>query len=386
MNLVAYSDSEDSDAEPSKPTPAPAPAAKPAPKASAQKIVDRANPGKIRVNLPTATASEDSKDNVSGDAPPAKRARTGGAFGGFNAMLPAPKKTAESAKGSGGGVNRGLGRGVHFKTSAQAAFSREPVEFTPVDRSEPEGGMGNGDGVKGFPQEKKEEEVKLIGKPTVFKPLSVVNKQKKKKRTAAEVAADTTNSMKPSSTTADKKSSTTAQPPAPAPKPKVSLFSLQQDDGPIVLPPEPQEADAVDEAADDPSPDDGTTTQSLQYPVSADTNAPSNSLNVIAADMKLTAAERRQLFGRNASKNAPEAVNVVNFNTDAEYAANEAARASGELAAQAQQNMGVRAIAPGKHSLKQLMNAATSQKDVLEDSFAQGKRNKKEAGNKYGWS
>jgi len=74
-------------------------------------------------------------------------------------------------------------------------------------------------------------------------------------------------------------------------------------------------------------------------------------------------------------------VDVVNFNTDAEYAANELFRQSGE---QVQHNP-VRAIATGKHSLKQLVSAATGQKEALEESFASGKRNKREAGNKYGW-
>jgi hypothetical protein len=45
----------------------------------------------------------------------------------------------------------------------------------------------------------------------------------------------------------------------------------------------------------------------------------------------------------------------------------------------------VRSIAPGKHSLKQLVNAAQSQKDALAESFAKGYQNRKEAGSKYGW-
>ena len=74
MNLVSYSDSEGSDAETSKPVPAPAPAAKPTTKAPTQKFVDRANPHKIRVNLPTTSTAEDSKVGANEDAPPAKRA------------------------------------------------------------------------------------------------------------------------------------------------------------------------------------------------------------------------------------------------------------------------------------------------------------------------
>jgi hypothetical protein len=67
---------------------------------------------------------------------------------------------------------------------------------------------------------------------------------------------------------------------------------------------------------------------------------------------------------------------------DKEYAANEELRAKGETV----QHNPVRAIAPGKHSLRQLVNAASSQQDALEEKFMTSKRNKKEAGSKYGWA
>jgi hypothetical protein len=86
------------------------------------------------------------------------------------------------------------------------------------------------------------------------------------------------------------------------------------------------------------------------------------------------------LFGRKPGT-ASNAVNVINFNTDQEYAANEVLRASGE---QVQHNP-VRAPPSGKHSLKQLVSMATGQKDALEESFAAGRQNKKEAGSRYGW-
>lgn len=46
--------------------------------------------------------------------------------------------------------------------------------------------------------------------------------------------------------------------------------------------------------------------------------------------------------------------------------------------------MQVRALAPGKHSLKQLVNAVSSQREALEDSFAAGRRRKGESGARYG--
>jgi hypothetical protein len=100
-------------------------------------------------------------------------------------------------------------------------------------------------------------------------------------------------------------------------------------------------------------------------------------LSSVASELQLDEATRRQLFGRQSD----EQIKLVNFNTDQEYTANEELRASGDTVL----HNPLRAIQPGKHSLRQLLDAATSQKDALEESWATGKRNKKEAGNKYGW-
>ena len=103
------------------------------------------------------------------------------------------------------------------------------------------------------------------------------------------------------------------------------------------------------------------------------------SLDSIASDLNLSDSAKRQLLGRQRGNTS--IINVVNFNTDQEYAANEILRQAGE---QVQHNP-VRSIAPGEHSLKQLVNAVSNQKDALEEQFASGRRNKKEAGSKYGW-
>ena len=95
--------------------------------------------------------------------------------------------------------------------------------------------------------------------------------------------------------------------------------------------------------------------------------------------MNLSAAARRELFGRGG---APDARHVVTtFDTSTEYAHNEALRATGEQ----QIYNPVRAIAPGKHNLRQLVNQVHNQRDALEESFAQGKSNKNEAMARYGW-
>ena len=108
-------------------------------------------------------------------------------------------------------------------------------------------------------------------------------------------------------------------------------------------------------------------------------NANPNSLSAIADDIGLSAAARRQLFGRN--KDAAAAANILHLNMEEEYARNEEIRAQG----QAVEHRAVKAVAPGKHSLQQLVNVASTQKEALEDAWAEGKRNKAEGGSRYGW-
>lgn len=385
MGLVGYSDSEGSDAEEDKPVSKPKIAAKPTAKPTFQKLVDKANPGKIRVGLPTSTASTEHKSGDDIDAPPAKRAKTGGGFSGFNAMLPAPKKTTQTAAGSATAPKRGLGVGINLKTSGQAAFSREPVEAT---TSYDDYGMANGGSTeqagngRDAPEVPKEPEVILIGKPTIFRPLSVANKKGKKKKTVAELAAAATSPAASAMVRQGVETTSPAAQPAPAKiQTKVSLFSIGTEEA--QPPPAAVEPEGLDHDEEEPEEAfwPGATVQQPPAFTNYDTNGGQQA--DITSDLNLTAAERRQLFGRQG-KNDISAMNIVNFNTDDEYARNEALRASGEAEAAAQ-HRGVRAIAPGKHSLKQLVNAATSQKDALEDSFAQGRKNKKEAGNKYGW-
>ena len=384
MNLVAYSDSEGSDSE-STPAPAPKPTTSAATsKPAFQKVVDRSNPHKIKVNLPSTKAP--ATDDNEKDAPPTKKARTGGgAFSGFNSLLPAPKK-------SGAAISRGLGRGVNLKTGATPAFSREPMEESSseiaqsadppkTETAEPEPALQVAPKLD-LPVEK---EVKLVGKATVFKPLSVTRKNQKKKKTVSNVSAPDAAGI-PSPAVPEAK---------PAPKPKISLFSISREED-AVEPIEPsgeyvpllKEPDDDGRSGNTGSYDEysaeatlGESTETSSFSTSHTSGA--QSLDQIAADLNLSGAARRQLFGRQRGKVAQDlsAISVINFNTDAEYAANEELRAKGETVV----HNPVRAIAPGKHSLQQLVNAASNQREALEESFASGKRNKKEAGNKYGW-
>jgi hypothetical protein len=193
-------------------------------------------------------------------------------------------------------------------------------------------------------------------------------------------------------------SSATILESAKEPPKKVSLFSVPQDanDDTVLEPkgeyqpmlygakPEQEEPEHFRNPYSGDQYNNGTGANRPAPPPAAQaayaSSSTSNSLDNIASDLHLSASERRQLFGRQGSRNLT-ASKVINFNTDEEYRSNEEFRAAGEQPV----HNPVRSIAPGKHSLKQLLNAAVSQKDALEESFAKGYANRKEASGRYGW-
>ncbi|KAI9934909.1 hypothetical protein ASPWEDRAFT_44446 [Aspergillus wentii DTO 134E9] len=415
MALVSYSDSEASDSEPEnvtqpsdkKITPVPGPPAANPPKptttpggANFQSIVDRSNPRKIRVALPEIkpeTSTDGDQGDQGEDGPARKKAKIGGgggAFSGFNSFLPAPKRnnaTADQAKKPSGPArkvfNLKTGAGPGFDRDADAEM-RQDQAFAEVDNETipKAGSLQKEPAGTGSVMEKKDGETKLKGNPMMFKPLSVGRPQKKKQPPKTTPPVPTpVESKEPSQPPKEHVAAQPAAPPAPAPpapKPKISLFSLAKEE-------EPSTTDASTQ---------GTTYEPLVYSTPAEappagpqpdpeaasipsqqTAGSSQTLGNIADDLNLSRAERRHLFGRNADSQSQ----VLHFNTDAEYVSNQQAARQTDLAA-AQHNP-VRAIAPGKHTLQQLVNAASTQKDALEESFATGRRNKKEAGSKYGW-
>ena len=402
MALVDYSGS-DSDSsneekfansEPPKPNPT-------SNKPGFQKVVDRSNPHKIKISLPEPTRPTTENGDVEQE-PPAKRAKLGsGGMGGFNSFLPEPKRTAE---GSGiGGIRRGgLGSGVNLKTGATPAFSREPAPKADGSTSKDEGGEAGSvvessglDEASSSTERTPDMPTPELGaepkkKSTMFKPLSVANKKAQKRRvppTDSLRAPDSTNGG-------------VTQPPKGATK--ASLFFTADESNealstgsaikgayqPVVYQAEkPTTMPATNPYSEEsPLPNNYTAADST-YRQDEPTQPQPQSLDAIATDLNLSASAKRQLLGRhyNANKAHPSqpsaAPNIVNFNTDEEYAANELLRQAGETV----QHNPVRGIAPGKHSLKQLVNAASNQKDALEEQFASGRRNKKEAGSKYGW-
>lgn len=421
MGLVDYSDSESDSETPQPSTSAPLVSTSSQPsKKSFQKLVDKTNPGKILVNLPTA-ASLTNTDEPSSEEPATKRVKTGtGRFSGFSSFLPAPKTTTKPTIG--GGSGKAAPRvGINLKTSSEAAFSRDESASS-VDSYGGSGFGGVGGNVEkeggktglklpppkasastpaqpSIPEgQKPEEEVKLVGKPLMFKPLSVARKPAKKSNlgkisVAAKPASQSSASAQPSQSNSTAAASPAESKSAPPPaRKKVSLFSIP-DDAPVLEP-----APADERASYEPeftSYDNNDTYSDVQQypghqqpydhtqPLIAPHNADPNSLDSIADDLNLDPIARRELFGRGGNGSRSTAKSVINFNLDQEYRHNEELRASGAL--DQQQHNPLRAIKPGKHSLQQLVNAVQTQRDALEENFAKNRATQKQAGSKYGF-
>jgi hypothetical protein len=429
MGLVDYSDSDSDSETPQTKLPA---AQLPPAKKTAPKLLNRSTTGKILVNLPSTSESAANSD----DGPPAKRARiaegsnTSSRFSGFSSFLPPPKnpsvvrREAQASGSSAAGNDVGAGGrakaaprvGLHLKTSAEAAFSRVSAldgdEEDDMDQRESSGSALGGlnlpppkSSAKGpsIPEgQKPEEEVKLVGKPLMFKPLSVARKPPKKKNKSGTVIAGAI--VKSQGTPAPAPAASSDQragagPAEEAPmKKKVSLFSVDEEEPSSARGVEPSAAAGGYEPvfqeslpADDGLTEDYETVaqnaylQHSTFPAaqSTRTEGQQNSLSSIADELNLSAKERRELFGRNGGNMAGGTANakVVNFNMEREYAANEAIRASGE---QVMHNP-VRSIAPGKHSLRQVVNMAQTNQSALEESFARQRTNRNEAAGRYGW-
>ncbi|EMC98918.1 hypothetical protein BAUCODRAFT_384610 [Baudoinia panamericana UAMH 10762] len=379
MALVSYSDSETSDTET---TVAPQAATFHNPSGSAKPAVfQKTEARKIKVDLPSLRPEVAEQDIDGPQQPPVKRARTAGAFEGFNSLLPAPKKPATQQP-------TGLKKGVSLKTSSEAAFSRVPPPRTEYaqDALQDDDYDDYGNRAPSLPQRTQTPavtggeapDVKVLGRATRFKPLSVANNKKKKvvPKKAVPIPQELADEQLGTGGRALVSGQAPGEPLARAPPSKKSLFSIAQDDD--------MPSDAVTESY---GATNGIQIEGLdeqQHSVPHEIRSPfttelaPNSLEAVAADLNLTPAQRRQLFGRSA-KNVP--ANATHFNMDAEYAANEEIRQSGETL----EHKAVKTVAPGKHSLQQLVNNARSNQESIEDKWAEGRRNRGEGGSKYGW-
>ena len=371
MGLVDYSDSEGSDTETIS-------TAKQAltklkttstTKPAFQKLTNPSESRRIKVDLPTL---QEGATESSTEEPPVKKVRTAGAFSGFNSLLPAPKRAAAASNAPKAGVS--------LRTSGEAAFSRRPAAETDdagdvgadggVDFEPSSNGNYAGSAVPTPGADTGESEVKVIGKATNFKPLSVSNKKKSTPKKAKN-AESTSKAASPSSAavpqTQSKPASVIVEPAPPSAKPKRSLFSVQLEDQDLP----DLSAPADDDVLQSDRAESGVTDPILNEAPSftqaaASSNIGPNSLQSLATDLNLTPAQQRQIFGRRG-KDGP--INITHFDTSAEYAANEALRQAGEVV----EHRAVKAIAPGKHSLQQLVNNARSQREGLEDKWAEGR-------------
>jgi hypothetical protein len=407
MNLIAYSDSEDSDTE----TAAPKITAKPAPKPAFQKVVDSANPSKIKISLPGASRPLAQKDDLNADAPPAKKARIGGGgFSAFNSMLPAPKKpnvNAIDAESGKKGLGKGLGSGVNLKTGAEPAFKREPKMYNeedqaPLHKEDFRALLNLPPPKTATPFAAKSElpetttspasEIKTAAKPR-FVPMSV-GRGKKRKPAAPRPALGITEETKGAVSASATPLTAEIHPTKPAARPRVSMFSVSQEEQAVPtnnsssggyqpllhgVGGDEEDAEVPDEAFDG---GDAFLAAPPSIPSGQGGLAQPQNLTNIAAELNLSAAEKQQLFGRRGQGPDVSSATIVDFNTDTEYAHNERLRQQGETV----QHNALKSISgTGKNSLKSLISAATTQKDALEEHFATGRRNKREAGSKYGW-
>lgn len=396
MGLVDYSESESSDNELETKANAELSTqkSKQTSKPTFQKVVDKSNPRKIKVSLPEPVKPENTDagalDDV-GEGPPAKRARTAGAFGSFNSFLPAPKnagKPTSSSDGSGGRLSSkggGLGRGISLKTGSQPAFSRERV--TPEEDVDERNGQYEEpiadehieNRQQAEPEKEKLPDVVQEPQPAVkkamFRPLSAARKPEKKKKKPPLVADGAGDGISRASTTHPASKEI-------VPPPKRSLFAST--DTEMETPSATTDATQYqpyfeDDKAQDTRAD--PTDDALSSAARTTTQQPSRNLDTLASSLNLTPSQRRQLFGRSG---APSDAQLTSFSVSQEYTHNQEMAASAEAQAAAQVRT-VKSIAPGKHSLQQLMNQASTQKDALEDSYAAGRQNKKAVGNRYGW-
>lgn len=375
MGLVSYSDSDSSDFEESRGTKHTAHVKRHS-QPVFKKVVDKSNPGKIKVSLPQLSQTDDDEEH---DEPPVKKARVNeGASIGFNSLLPAPKKgglkgttlgNKNMKKPTISGIKpteeteNGRYKGLHIKQEYTAEKLTEPV-IAITDSNDVQ------------PSERNNPEDKSMLKPLMFKPLCVSNRTSHKKKKITPESTSRTHLQAPHSTLPALESKN---------PPKISLFhmcsdveNLKQQSRGDYQPLSFMVDDKLDEVPD------GAYDHEVELLHQDNTQTPKNneSLVSIAESLHLSSSERRRLFGRSIGKGEQNAeIRILNFSTDMEYLHNEKARPSGEQSV----HNPVRAIAPGKHSLRQLVNAVQSQKDALEESFAKGKNNRAEASSRYGW-
>lgn len=118
--------------------------------------------------------------------------------------------------------------------------------------------------------------------------------------------------------------------------------------------------------------------QTSPTPTSDLASVPSD-MDSLGKEIGLSEQNLQILQGRHAKRKAP--IKFVDYSVDQQYSYNQSLIDSGAL----QTVQPVKGISSGKHQLRTLISSANLQRESLEESFASGKRNKKESGAKYGF-
>ncbi|KAF3207808.1 hypothetical protein TWF106_011622 [Orbilia oligospora] len=393
MALVSYSDSEGSDTESAPSAPSlPPPKAKSSlssflpPPSKKRKLVDDTKPNtastgprKIKIELPKITPDVDDIDASSSSS---SRARIGKSTGGSGMLsfLPAPKRTGvEAAK-----VAQESEKEEKKVTAATAAESDSAPRMLG-------GGIKKmeyaGTGMDFQPTVEDDPETSTFTPPPPAATGEVLTKPPVEIKPAGPIQGRAIQPFFKKSTT-KKKATTKPTDVTKVEEKKVSLFSLGSalNERPLATSTTLTAAEYKPLLVEESAPaveDEVPVEESYQQEVYTETSYQpalgAQTFQSISEEVGMDEAEMRMFMGRRG-RNAE--IKLVDFNVDKEYEKNEAARAAGELAPE--RNV-VRSIKPGKHQLTSLLNAAQSQRAALEESFAEGRRNKKEAGSKYGW-
>ncbi|KAF8415481.1 mitotic checkpoint regulator, MAD2B-interacting-domain-containing protein [Tirmania nivea] len=404
MALVDYSS--DSDSEITAPTLPSKPAAssslssslsallpKPKSKAGPSPIV--ASSGGSRKIVVGLAKAEEGAGDAGDDGPPNKRARIGGGSGlrgGLASMLPAPKKRVQN--GIGGKSETGTGnRSENWKARNGDGDGDVAIPKPRLEKEEVSGPR--------LKEEGKEKEVKRQPPP---KPVVQFMPQNVARRTIKPMSSFRKKKAPGSEGVAGGIGARTASVPEKS-KSKVSLFGAVTEPThisstkpvaeykpllvtsatvPSETTPQPSSEAYYDLSAHhDPN---AHYDPNLAYQTSMQLTSNPNSLESIAQTIGLDDTAMRQLLGRKGrgQNNMPDISQIATFDVNTEYASNTLLARSEEAQRVASVNP-VRSIAPGKHQLTQLLNAAQHQKGALEEAFAEGKRNRREAGGKYGW-
>ncbi|KAI0831352.1 mitotic checkpoint regulator, MAD2B-interacting-domain-containing protein [Trametes gibbosa] len=352
---------------------------------------------KIAIGLPSLTKGDDGDGSDADDRPPAKKARleSGAGASGLLSMLPAPKNKAPIASAQERVLGGGRGQGLVFRTAHSAAPSRtakvEDAEDVEEDETEPRDTLDSGHSAI---LEEKVEKREAIP----FMPTSV-------KRGKANISVE-------------EKHSVPLSRPAPPSAPAVDFFSLGSTPSassrvssilpslsaapPIAAQPAAHVPSAAPQVQDFTPPEPTATDPYPGYYL-----LPSGQWAAYDPayykkhydkwkreyDAHVRALEKGKVKGFEGAEGAEE-VNALKEMEKAKVEIQEReerkALTTAPDAVPEAPKMNIKGAALGgrartRHQLSTLLTEAYQNREALEEQIAQGRRNRKEAGNKYGF-